>query len=93
MSYSSLPLTSKLFQLTSLTCALALAGCGGGDGVDSIALVPDTGPQPGTGNGDGETPGGGETPGVEQPDFNLQELTVSPLTLCYQMSLPYLLLQ
>ena len=78
MSYSSLPLTYKLFQLTSLSCALALAGCGGGDGVDSIAPVPDTGPQPGTGNGDGETPGGGETPGVEQPDFNLQELTVSP---------------
>ncbi len=43
MSYSSLPLTSKLFQLTSLTCALALAGCGGGDGdtVDSIAPPPD----------------------------------------------------
>ena len=36
MSYSSLPITSKLFQLTFLTCALALAGCGGGDGVDSI---------------------------------------------------------
>ena len=33
MSYSSLPLTSKLFQLTFLTCALALAGCGGGDGI------------------------------------------------------------
>lgn len=44
MSYSSLP-TSKLFQLTFLTCALALAGCGGGDGdtVDSIAPKPDTG--------------------------------------------------
>ena len=44
MSYSSLPLTSKLFQLTFLTCALALAGCGGGDGdtVDSIAPKPDT---------------------------------------------------
>ncbi|MEC5209460.1 hypothetical protein RCH20_000509 [Psychrobacter sp. PL15] len=39
MSYSPLSFTSKLFQLTSLTCALALAGCGGGDGdtVDSIA--------------------------------------------------------
>lgn len=45
MSYSSLPLTSKLFQLTFLTCALALAGCGGGDGdtVDSIAPAPDIG--------------------------------------------------
>lgn len=53
MSYSSLPLTSKLFQLTFLTCALALAGCGGGDGdtVDSIAPPPDTGIQPGTGGG------------------------------------------
>lgn len=53
MSYSSLPLTSKLFQLTFLTCALALAGCGGGDGdtVDSIAPKPDTGIQPGTGGG------------------------------------------
>lgn len=37
MSYSSLPITSKLFQLTSLSCALALAGCGGGDGTDIIA--------------------------------------------------------
>ena len=37
MSYSSLPITSKLFQLTFLTCALALAGCGGGDGTDVIA--------------------------------------------------------
>ncbi|MFK3917077.1 Ig-like domain-containing protein [Psychrobacter sp. NPDC078501] len=44
MSYSSLPLTSKLFQLTSLTCALALAGCGGGgDGTDTIAPKPDIG--------------------------------------------------
>ena len=53
MSYSSLPITSKLFQLTFLTCALALAGCGGGDGdtVDSIAPAPDTGIQPGTGGG------------------------------------------
>ena len=48
MSYSSLP-TSKLFQLTFLTCALALAGCGGGDGTDIIAPAPDLGVQPGTG--------------------------------------------
>ncbi len=55
MSYSSLPITSKLFQLTFLTCALALAGCGGGDGdtVDSIAPKPDTGIQPGTGGSTG----------------------------------------
>ena len=52
MSYSSLPLSSKLFQLTSLTCALALAGCGGGDGTDTIAPTPDLGPeQPGNGGG------------------------------------------
>lgn len=43
MSYSSLPITSKLFQLTFLTCALALAGCGGGDGTDVIAPKPDIG--------------------------------------------------
>ena len=46
MSYSSLPLTSKLVQLTFLTCALALAGCGGGDGTDVIAPTPDLGIQP-----------------------------------------------
>ena len=56
MSYSSLPITSKLFQLTFLTCALALAGCGGGDTVDSIAPEPDTeAPQPGTGGGNGSS--------------------------------------
>ena len=49
MSYNALPLTSKLFQLTFLTCALALAGCGGGDGTDIIAPAPDLGVQPGTG--------------------------------------------
>lgn len=43
MSYSSLPLTSKLFQLTFLSCALTLAGCGGGDGTDVIAPTPDLG--------------------------------------------------
>lgn len=43
MSYSSLPLTSKLFQLTTLTLSLALAGCGGGDGTDTIAPKPDLG--------------------------------------------------
>ncbi len=80
MSYSSLPLTSKLFQLTSLTCALALAGCGGGDGTDVIAPTPDLGVQPGTGgnNGGGNNNGGGEqTPDIE-PDFFLQKLSTSP---------------
>lgn len=47
MSCSSHPFAFKLFQLTSLTCALALAGCGG-DGVDSIAppFNPGPGPEP-----------------------------------------------
>ncbi|MGP5407508.1 Ig-like domain-containing protein [Psychrobacter celer] len=52
MSYSSRPLSSKLFQLTALTLALTLAGCGGGDGTDTIAPTPDLGPeQPGNGAG------------------------------------------
>lgn len=76
MSYSSLPLTSKLFQLTSLTCALALAGCGGGDGTDVIAPKPDL--PGGSNNGDGNNNGGGEqTPEIE-PDFFLQKLSTSP---------------
>lgn len=80
MSYSSLPLSSKLFQLTSLTCALALAGCGGGDGTDVIAPTPDLGVQPGTGgnNGGGNNNGGGEqTPEIE-PDFFIQKLSTAP---------------
>ena len=53
MSYS--PITSKLFQFTALSLALTLAGCGGGDGVDSIAPKPDLGvkPQPEAGDGVG----------------------------------------
>lgn len=82
MSYSSLPFTSKLFQLTSLTCALALAGCGGGDGdtVDSIAPAPDLGvTQPGTG-GNGNTGGGNNGGGEQIPveDFSLQKLYTDP---------------
>src|SRR5690606_8255499 len=82
MSYSSLPLTSKLFQLTSLTCALALAGCGGGDGTDVIAPTPDLGVQPGTSGGNnndgGNNNGGGEqTPDIE-PDFFIQKLSPMP---------------
>ncbi|MGB6927465.1 hypothetical protein [Psychrobacter sp.] len=77
MSYSSLPFTSKLFQLTSLTCALALAGCGGGgdgDTVDSVAPAPDLGvTQPGTDGSDG----GEQVPDVE-PDFFLQKLSTAP---------------
>lgn len=59
MSHSSLPITSKLFQLTFLTCALALAGCGGGSGdtVDSIAPKPDTGNNGGSNNSDTQASG------------------------------------
>jgi len=83
MSYSSLPLSSKLFQLTSLTCALALAGCGGGgdgDTVDSVAPAPDLGVQPGTGgeNGNGGNGGGSEQVPDVEPDFFLQKITVLP---------------
>ena len=57
MSYSSRPLSSKLFQLTALSLALTLAGCGGGDGTDTIAPAPDLGVEtPGTGNGGTGTP-------------------------------------
>lgn len=80
MSYSSLPITSKLFQLTSLTCALALAGCGGGDGGDTIAPRPDLGvQQPGTdtGGNTGNNGGGEQVPSVE-PDFFLQRLSTTP---------------
>lgn len=54
MSYRSSSLTPKLFQLTALTCALTLAGCGGGDGgTDTIAPAPDLGVQPGNGGNNG----------------------------------------
>ena len=50
MSYTSLP-TFKLFQLTALTLSLALVGCGGGDGTDTIAPAPDLGVTIGTDDG------------------------------------------
>lgn len=80
MSYSSLPPTSKLFQLTSLTCALALAGCGGGDGTDVVAPTPDLGVKPGTGGGNNNGSGNG---GVQTPveDFSLQKLYTDPANI------------
>lgn len=80
MSYSSLP-AFKLFQLTSLSCALALAGCGGGDGTDIIAPKPDL--PGGSNNGDGNNNGGGNNGGGEQtpdvePEFFLQKLSTTP---------------
>ena len=72
MSYSSLPITSKLFQLTFLSCALALAGCGGGDGTDIIAPTPDLGPEkPGTGNS------GEEGTGVPVSTINVTDIVLT----------------
>ncbi|WAI87086.1 hypothetical protein SC65A3_00537 [Psychrobacter sp. SC65A.3] len=70
MSYSSLP-TSKLFQLTFLTCALALAGCGGGDGTDIIAPAPDLGP---------EKPSNGSN-GEDGTGIPVSAINVTPITL------------
>ena len=70
MSYSSLP-TSKLFQLTFLTCALALAGCGGGDGTDVIAPKPDLGVQPGNGSS------GEDGTGIPVSGINLTPITLT----------------
>ena len=81
MSHSSLPFATKFFQLTSLTCALALAGCGGGDTVDVITPAPGgstgTGGSNSGGNTGGGNTGGNQTP-VAKPDFFLQALTVDP---------------
>ena len=82
MSYSSLPFATKLFQLTSLTCALALAGCGGGDTVDVITPAPGGGGTGGNGTG-GNNSGGtgsGQTPTVEA-DFFLQSIAVEPQSI------------
>jgi len=67
MSYSSLP-TSKLFQLTFLTCALALAGCGGGDGTDIIAPKPDL-------------PGSNGSSGEDGTGIPVSAINVTPITL------------
>ncbi|MBA2056987.1 Ig-like domain-containing protein [Psychrobacter cryohalolentis] len=70
MSYTLLP-TSKLFQLTFLTCALALAGCGGGDGTDIIAPAPDLGP---------EKPSNGSN-GEDGTGIPVSAINVTPITL------------
>ena len=69
MSYSSLPITSKLFQLTFLTCALALAGCGGGDGVDSLPPV--------SGGDNGSNPSDPSNPGGDGSELPVGELKIS----------------
>ncbi|WP_372843825.1 hypothetical protein, partial [Psychrobacter sp.] len=79
MSYSSLPFTFKLFQLTTLTGALALAGCGGGDGTDIIAPAPDLGVKPGTGDGNNNGGGnGGVQNPASEPAFFIQKLSTAP---------------
>lgn len=73
MSYSSRPLSSKLFQLTALTLALTLAGCGGGDGdtVDSIKPgIPSNPHQPG---GSGEDGTGIPVSGIDVTDIVLTD--------------------
>lgn len=80
MSHSSLPLNSKLFQLTSLSCALALTGCGGSDGTDVLAPKPDLGVKPGDNNTGGGTGGGTQTP-AEDVDFHLQKLYTTPANI------------
>ncbi|WP_413191070.1 Ig-like domain-containing protein [Psychrobacter sp. AT9] len=82
MSYSSLPLSSKLFQFTALTLALTLAGCGGG-GTDTVAPEPDLGvTQPGTGSGtDGGEQAIGDINIVEGALFNADGNVINSVSL------------
>ncbi|WP_250163076.1 hypothetical protein [Psychrobacter sp. WY6] len=78
MSYSSRPLSSKLFQLTALSLALTLAGCGA-DGTDTIAPAPDLGvEQPGTGDGEQAI---GEINIVEGALFNADSNIINSISL------------
>ena len=73
MSYPSRAMTSKLFQLTFLTCALALAGCGGGDGTDTIAPKPTIGLVPVT--PDNQNPGN-QGPSPEESTIKASEVYI-----------------
>lgn len=73
MSYPSRAMTSKLFQLTFLTCALALAGCGGGDGTDTIAPKPTIGLVPVI--PDNQNPGN-QGPGQEESTIKASEIYI-----------------
>lgn len=77
MSYSSLPLSFKLFQLTSLTCALALAGCGGGDGTDTIAPTPDIGVQQPPNGGDSSDGDGSDGDGSDSSISQINQIYIS----------------
>lgn len=75
MSYSPHPFTFKLFQLTALTLALTLAGCGG-DSVDVITPAPGgSGGQPGTGGGNNN--GNGNNPGMPISAVNITPIALT----------------
>ncbi|WP_169392323.1 MULTISPECIES: hypothetical protein, partial [Psychrobacter] len=63
-----------------MSCALALAGCGGGDGVDVVA--PPIGGGQGNNNTGGSNGGSGgtQTP-AEEADFHLQKLYTTPANI------------
>ena len=73
MSYSLS--TSKLFQLTTLSLALVLAGCGG-DSVDSVAPAPGGGSNSGSGNNSGNNGGNN---GENQPPMQSLNINTSKL--------------
>lgn len=83
---SALGIPAKTFQLTALSFALTLAGCGGGDGntVDVVQPKPDSGGNTGGNNGggnnggNGDTGNGGSTTPEVEPDFFLQKITSDP---------------
>jgi len=65
--------------LTALSLALTLAGCGGGDGTDTIAPAPDLGvEQPGTGDGEQAI---GEINIVEGALFNADSNIINSISL------------